>query len=324
MIITRTPLRLEFLGGSTDMKSFYQKQTGHIVAMGLEQSVYVAINDHFEGKLKVSYDTVIEHLEDRSKLQHSRVREALRRFNIQNGIEITSISDVSSRGTGLGSSGSFTVGLVHALAARVGKKMSTRELAELACAIEIDDLQEPIGKQDQYATAFGGLRHLIFHKDGYVDIKPIKLSAQFEKKFTDHLLTFSTGAGHSASHILSEQNKKEKENFLRLVEMGSLAQQAAAALHDEDLRSFARLMATEWKIKQTLHSGITSPLIERMISRGCEAGAWDGRLSGAGAGGFVAFFAPPAKHAAIIKALKAYRYFPLTMGKTGSEVIFRS
>lgn len=321
MIIVRTPLRLELVGGGTDMAYFYEKQEGRVFNMAVNKWIYIGINPKFDGKIRVSY-SVTENVDHRSEVAHTRVRAALEHFQIDSGIEIVSIADVPGRGTGLGSSSSFTVGLVQGLNYLHGKKTSKVDLAETACHLEIDVLREPIGKQDQYSAAFGGLNYMHFLKDGHVDVEPVFLEPSLRNIFHNHLLAFYTGAGHSASNILTEQKKDLNKKMPYLEKMANLVPVAVKAITSGDLKPLARILEQEWQIKKNLAPGISNETIEKMYSRAIKAGAWGGRISGAGGGGFLVLLAPPEYHERIKSELSEYIFTKLEITEAGSEIVY--
>lgn len=321
MIIVRTPLRLEFLGGSTDIANFYRRSPGKILNAAINKYVTVIVQPRPDKKLRLIYDTV-EYADRAGTVSHSRTRAALRHFRIRTGLDIVSASPLLTQGAGLGSSGSFTVGLVNALSLQRGKKLPPRELAEIAARLEIDVLKEPIGKQDQYVAAFGGLNAYTFHKDGSVKIVPVKIPKKKLRELTKHMLVFHTGAGHSASAILKKQHNQLEANFPKLQKMAAQVATAVRMLEAGDWKKFGQTLAREWEIKRTLSQGITSSAIEAMRKKAKKAGAWESRLSGAGGGGFLVVIAHPRRHAPIIRALAGHPLFPVEIGVPGSEVVF--
>jgi D-glycero-alpha-D-manno-heptose-7-phosphate kinase len=321
MIISKTPLRIEFLGGSTDIKNFYRRSPGRILNLAIDKFIYVTIHPRFDGRLRLAYEGM-EYATHSKEVTHSRTRAALHYFHIPTGLDIASASHVSAQGSGLGASSSFTAGLVNALAAWEGKKFSPLKVAELAAHIEIDKLKEPIGKQDQYAAAFGGFNAYTFNKAGSVKVVPVGLSPKKLSEFMEHMIVFHTGVGHSASGILNDQHKQFQVNFPKLKEMAAQVSPAIQFLEKGDWKSFAEILSYEWEIKQTLSRGITNSQIETMREKAKRAGAWGSRLSGAGGGGYLVVIAPPHKHPTLKRALKGYQVFPVGFSRSGSEIIF--
>ena len=239
-------------------------------------------------------------------------------------MEIASLSDITSKGSGLGSSSSFTVGLIQGLSILTGKKVSIRELAEAACHIEIDVLKEPIGKQDQYAAAFGGLNLLTFNNDGFVGRKEIILKPKIAKDLSKHLMVFYTGTPRSASDILKKQKENISNKMPYLKQMADLVVPATKVLEAGDLKSFAGFLEKEWNIKKNLSSGVTNKSLEKMYAEAKKSGAWGGRVSGAGGGGFMLLIVPPKNQEKVKSALKKYTYMPISFVRKGSEVLFCS
>lgn len=310
MIIVRVPLRIEFLGGSTDIKYFYEKYTGYVLNVAINKYINIKINSNSKNIAQ--------------NIINDRIRETLKYLKIKQGLEIISTSDVTTKGSGLGSSSSFLVGLVHGLLVLTNKKISSRNLAEIASHLEIDVLKEPIGKQDQYAASYGGINFLTFHKNGYVSRKEIILTSKVSKKLKQHLMLFYTGKTRSASNILKDQKKNINRKIIYLKQMRSLVKPATKVLEKGDLELFAQFLEKEWTIKKNLGKGITNASLEKMYRLAKQAGAWGGRVSGAGGGGFMLLIVPPNKHKKVKIALKKYIYTPISFTKKGSEIIFHS
>lgn len=296
MIIVRTPVRVEFLGGGTDIKYFYDKYPGKVLNAAIDRYVYISLNCPFDRKLKVRYSKN-EVVDLPSQIKNTRVKvllEYFKCFNKGDSLEITSTADIPSRGTGLGSSSSFSVGLSHALAHFMKIKMNERDLAKLACHVEIDLLKEPIGQQDQYAAAFGGLNLMTFKKNGNVDVSKVELTQVTQKEFESHLLMIYTGLNRSASAILEEQKKDLNRKIPYLIKMAELAKQGEEALREGDFELFGRLLEEEWNTKKNI-GPITNSRIEKMYAEAKSLGAWGGRISGAGGGGFMILMVPENK-----------------------------
>jgi D-glycero-alpha-D-manno-heptose-7-phosphate kinase len=323
MIISRTPLRLELLGGSTDIEYFYKRHLGRVLCATLDRYVYVSVNPSFGNSIRISYSAT-ENINHPSEVKNTRVRAALEHFGIEKGIEIISAADIPAKGSGLGSSSSFMVGLVNALNCFIGDSLSTEKLAEKACYLEIDVLKEPIGKQDQYAAAYGGLNFMKFKQDGKVEVSPVFLSPAFREMFRQHLMLFYTGKTRSASAILEEQKKNVESKMVYLKKMSDIVPEGVRALEKGDLKTFGRLLEAEWEIKKNLVSLVSNPEIEEMYKKAIAAGAWGGRISGAGGGGFLSLIVPPVKQGAVREALKDYQETPMNITEGGSQIIFHS
>ena len=294
MIITRSPLRITLGGGGTDLKSYYQDHEGFLIAAAIDKYVYITLHKTFEPQLIIKYSEMekVMRVED---VRHPIIREALKMVNIRNPeLEITSLADIPA-GTGLGSSGSFTTALLKALYAHERELIHPHELAERACEIEIERLQEPIGKQDQYIAAYGGITCFDYRKDGKVEARPLGISTDTLYNLEDHLLLFFTGMTRSASNILREQKDRSVQQDAAMIEnlhfMKDLAFKSKVALEQGDLREFARLMNVHWQRKKERSKQMSNSRINDLYELGLREGAVGGKLIGAGGGGFLMFYA---------------------------------
>ena len=305
MIIVRAPLRISFVGGGTDLAAYYSKKPGSVISAAINKYVYVTLTRTPSKKVSVRY-SIGELVDHPRELQHNRVRAMLLDLDITDSIEISSFSQIPGQ-TGLGSSSAFSVALVKGLHALTGTKLSARACAEEACRLEIDLLHEPIGKQDQYASALGGLNVMTFHKDESVDVEPLHLDYRRRLAFEDHLLLYFTGITREASSILSVQKKNTAAAAHRktLEKMAASVPPFKKALEAGDLRTLARMLDSGWKAKKTLAPHITNPAIDDLYARALKAGAWGGKLLGAGGGGCLLFVIEPSKRAPVTKALDA-------------------
>ena len=324
MIISRTPLRLSLVGGGSDLPVFYRRFGGAVVSTAIDQFVYVTINKKFDEKIRVSYSRT-EEARSVERIRHPLVREAMRLLEIKGGVEITSIADIPARGTRLGSSSSFTVGLLHVLHAYAERYTSAEQLAREACVIELERCGEPIGKQDQYAAAFGGLNFIQFHPDDSVTVEPIICKRETIQELQDHTLFFYTGLTRSASAILKHQQtglaaEKKKQNVTR--RMAELAHSLRRELQQNRVVSVGDLVHEGWCLKKSLASGISSGQLDEWYLKARKAGAIGGKLLGAGAGGFFMFHAPPERHDAIARALAPLRRMKFRFEPQGSRIIF--
>lgn len=292
MIITRAPLRITFGGGGTDLASYYRKFGGQLIAASIDKYIYITLHKIFPKEFIIKYSKY-ERVPDVEMIQHPIIREALKMFHIDPRLEVTSMADIPD-GTGLGSSSSFTVALVKALAHYNRQLMLTEKLAETACDIEINRLGEPIGKQDQYAAAFGGITCFTFNKDDTVEVAPLKISNETLHSLEDDLLLFFTGYSRSASGVLSDQKKKSESNDEEMLKnlhfTKELGIASKVALEDGDLREFARLMHVHWENKRKRSAGMSKSEIDTAYNLAMENGALGGKLIGAGAGGFLMFY----------------------------------
>lgn len=293
MIITRTPLRITLGGGGTDLPSFYQSHEGFVLTVAIDKYIYIGLHRTFEEKLIAKYSQmeIVEHLE---QLRHPIIRETLSFTETPiTHLELTSLADVPAR-TGLGSSGTFTVGLLHALHLYNKKMFSTRDLAEQACHIEIERLNEPVGKQDQYIAAYGGLKCLSIDKTGKVDVQSLAVNEEIVNRLDENLLLFFTGTTRTSSSILSEQKQRSLANDKAMIDSLSYIKElgfaSKAAIVQGDLEQFAKIMNTHWQYKKKRSKTMTAEVIESLYEYGLKHGALGGKLVGAGGGGFLLFY----------------------------------
>lgn len=323
MIITQTPFRISFAGGGTDLSSYYSDQFGAVFSATLNHHMYVTIHSRFESSFRISYSKT-EFADSVGEIRHDLVRQALKQTDIQTPLEITTIADVPA-GTGLGSSSTLTVGLLNALYAYAGKITSPEKLAREACDIEINQLKNPIGKQDQYAAAYGGLNYIKFHPDGSVLVEPVPCGNECLRKIQSHSLMVYTENSRDANQILSKQTKGTRSKMDVLTRMRDLAGDIREVVMDGcDVKSFGALLHQGWELKRSLGFGITNQQIDRWYEIARDAGAYGGKLLGAGGGGFIFFVAPPGKHAAILEALGNPKTLPVVFDTTGSRIVFIS
>jgi D-glycero-alpha-D-manno-heptose-7-phosphate kinase len=294
MIIVRSPLRITLGGGGTDLPSYYQDHEGFLIAAAIDKYVYVTAIKPFTPGIYLKYSR-IEHVERIEDVQHPIMREALKEFALDPlQIEITTLADIPA-GTGLGSSGSFTTALLRTLHAHVRSIVHPRELAEQACNIEINKLNEPVGKQDQYIAAFGGITCFTFARDGTVEAAPLAIQAELGYALEDNLLLFFTGYSRAASTILKDQDSRTKRQDSAMIDnlhyVKDLGLGSKAALEAGDLAGFRRLMHEHWEHKRKRSGGMSNPRIDHWYGVGMNNGAVGGKLIGAGGGGFLMFLA---------------------------------
>lgn len=314
MIITRSPLRISLGGGGTDLPSYYREHTGFLVAAAIDKYVYITKHRTFQQDIIIKYSK-LERVQSVDQVEHPIVREALRLTGVTDPhIELTSMADIPG-GTGLGSSGSFTTALLKALHTHKKNIVSPAELAEQACHIELDRLGEPIGKQDQYIAAIGGITAFTFHKDGRVEYRPCQIAEETLFNLEDNLLLFFTGYSRSASAILKDQNDKSKQNDQAMLDnlhfTKDLGYQSLAALETGNLDEFARLMDVHWQRKKARSSGMSNAHINEWYDHAMTHGALGGKLIGAGGGGFLMFYAADKtklRHAMREKGLQEVRF----------------
>lgn len=320
MIITKTPLRVSFVGGGTDIIDYYKTGYGAVVSAAINKYMYITVNKRFEDTIRVSY-TITEIVREAEELRHDLVKECMKMTGIKKGIEITSISDVPS-GTGLGSSSCFTVGLLNALFTYTGRQISSEELAKLACRIEIDILGHPIGKQDQYACACGGVNYLQFNADESVERVQIILEDGNLRDMNRKFLMFYTGIRRNADDVLKEQ-KEKTESALQMLD--AMRNQALEA-RDEFLKNgFGEWMAQElhkgWEMKKTLAGKISNREIDEIYERARRAGALGGKVLGAGGGGFLLMYCDEDKQNKVREAV-GLKEIEFKISLYGSQVVY--
>ena len=323
MIISRTPLRVSFCGGGTDIDDFSMSEPkgGRVVSAALSRYVYVTINRRFDDRIRVSYSTM-EDVGSIENIQHGLVREALRLTGIESGVEITTIADIPGQGTGLGSSSSVTVGLLNAMHAFQGREVSKEQLAEEACQIEIDTLGAPIGRQDQYAASFGGVNSIRFGENG-VQVEPIEVSEGLTKKFSENFTLVFTGLTRSASKVLSEKSDDESDKNSRMAEIRKHADEAASHIEHGDLDSLGAILNQTWISKRGVSSMITNTQIDDLYERVISSGALGAKLLGAGNGGFLLVCGNRQLRGILQRELgEGHRMFPLEIDFSGSSIIF--
>lgn len=320
MIITRTPLRISFTGGGTDLPAFYKNGYGAVVSTSIDKYIYITVNKRFDDSIRVSYSQteIVNHVDE---LKHDIARECLRMVGIPGGIEITSIADIPS-GTGPGSSSSFAVGLLNALYTYVGERLSAGELANRACQIEINALGHPIGKQDQYAAAYGGVNYFTFERNGDVQREKISISDNDLRNMNRKLMMFYTGIRRSADGILSRQSQETKNKMEVLTFMRNQANRMRDGLiHEGFTPEFAKMLDEAWQKKKSITSGISNPEIDELYQKAISAGASGGKLLGAGGGGFILLYCDEQYQPAVREAL-GLRELDFEISLNGSRVVY--
>lgn len=321
MIITRTPFRISFVGGGSDLQAFYAHQPGAVLSTTINQYMYISSHHFFEpDKVRVKY-ALTETVDDIQKLQHPILRVILERFRLS-GIEISSIADVPA-GTGMGSSSSFTVGVLHNLYEMMGKSVSKEQLAKEACEIEIEILREPIGKQDQYAAAYGGLNVFRFMPDESVEVSPVNIPADTLQRLQDNLLLFYIGSQRKAADILATQraNTAQSDKFRTLVRMVELVDVLKASLVKGLVDDMGDILHENWTLKKQLAGSISNQEINAYYDLAMKHGATGGKLLGAGGGGFLLFYCPQSRQNELIQALHPLRKFDFSFENQGSKLI---
>lgn len=321
MIISQTPLRISLAGGGTDLASFYRQEEGWVISSAIDKYVFVIVKERFDDKIYINYSRK-EIVDSVDQIEHNLVREAMRKTRVDHGVEVTTLADIPSTGSGLGSSSSVTVGLLNALYAYQGELVTAERLAREACEIEIDILGRPIGKQDQYIAAYGGIRFFRFKPNEEVIVERVDLENSLRRRFGANLLLFFTGKTRSADAILSEQraNTSSKMELLRGIKQQ--AAQIRAAIEARQFDEVGKILAQSWQLKKGLASQISNGDIDKMYAQAINAGALGGKISGAGGGGFLLLYCPREKQNQVREALKDYREFPFFLEKYGSKIIF--
>ena len=321
MIGTRTPFRMSFIGGGSDLREFYGKNEGCVLSTTINKYMYIFMHPYFDNRIQVKYSKT-ELVDSVEKIEHPIVREALKKFKVL-GVDINSIADIPA-GTGLGSSSSYTVGLLHALYNFTGQNPSAEQLAQDACELEIDILKEPIGKQDQYAAAYGGLNIIRFLSTGEVKVEPINMSPNTYKKLQQNLLMFFTGVTRNASGVLEDQTKNmvnQSEKYDTIIQMTGLVDKAATCLKNSDLSGFGKTLHDNWELKKTLSAKISGTEIDKIYMRAMQNGAIGGKLLGAGGGGFLLFYCEPEYQQRVGDALRGLKRIDFKFEKSGSKIL---
>jgi D-glycero-alpha-D-manno-heptose-7-phosphate kinase len=323
MIVSKTPLRMSFVGGGSDLPAFYREEMGAVLSTSIDKYMYICVNKKFDGRIRINY-TRTEDVEKRQEVEHPLVREALDLVGINGGIEIASMADIPSKGSGLGSSSTYTVGLLNALYAYLNQFASKEKLASQACEIEIDRCCEPIGKQDQYAAAYGGLNLIRFHPDQSVSVDPVICKPSLLQEMEDSTLVFFTGRTRSASAVLANQSVAMRTADRRVLmrRMVQLAFEMKEQIESGTLENFGDLLDENWRLKSQLTSGITDPQIDAWYASGMAHGALGGKLLGAGNGGFMMFYAPKERHPHITAALSELEPVKFRFDRAGAQIVF--
>jgi D-glycero-alpha-D-manno-heptose-7-phosphate kinase len=309
------------VGGGTDFEDFYRRYPGRVLSTSIDKYIFIAVNSKFDGKIRVSYSKT-ENVEDRNEIQHNIVKAVLEETGIEKGIEIVSVADIPSQGTGLGSSSSFAVGLLNAIFHYQNKSISANDLAEMACRVEINKILSPIGKQDQYIASFGGLNIINFNIDGKIDVTPVQIAQEIKKDFQKNILLFYTGVQRSSQPILSEQKENIDKKFEFLKKISDLVIPFKEVLERGDFKKAGEILNQNWLMKKELSSGVSNSLIDQMYQKALEAGAFGGKILGAGGGGFLLLIADPKDHDKIKQALPDYKPFSFNFTDEGSKIIF--
>lgn len=322
MIVTSTPLRISFFGGGSDIPQYFNEKPGMVISTTIDKKIQIALNRCQTDHIRAVYSEM-EVVDDVNKLKHDRIREVLKLFQVKSNIEICSFSDVPTKGTGLGSSSTFTVGLLKALSTMKVLLHNKRDLAEKACEIEIGKCGEPIGKQDQYAAAYGGFNVIRFDSTG-VEVTPLDIGAYSLRTLNDNLMCYSTGISRNTSDILSDQVRNilsDDQAFDSTSTLVEIAEQALKYLKANKIHDFGALLNETWKYKKRLSSKISNPDIDYMYGVAMSAGALGGKLLGAGGGGYMLFYVPESARGAVSLAMREYRRFNFNFTDQGSTAV---
>ena len=320
MIITQTPLRIGLLGGGTDLPSYYWEHGGRVLNCAIDKYIYVIVKQRFDNEIYVNYSKkeIVSRVED---LEHELVREAMLMTGVSSGVEITTLADIPSSGSGLGSSSAVTVGLLHALYAYTGRQVSAEELAEGACTIEIERCGKPIGKQDQYIAALGGIRDLRFGPGEQVSATELGLSAVERLALQQQIMLFYTGITRRADTILAEQNANVTEKLPQLDLLRDLAGFAVERLRVGDVDTIGPALRESWEAKRKLASGVSNDQVDSAVGRALDAGASGVKLTGAGGGGFLVVICPMERQRGVRETLTDMRELPIRLDRFGSRVV---
>ena len=320
MVITRTPFRMSFAGGGTDMPGFYRADEGAVTGTAINKYMYLIVNKRFDRTIRVSYSRT-EIVNTVHEIQHPIVREAMKLTGVTEQVEIVSIADIPAQ-TGLGSSSSFTVGLLNALYAYRGVLRSAEELAREACTLELDVLGEPIGKQDQYLAAYGNLRHIRFHPNDAVSVEYVLMPTERREAFQERLLLMYMGRTEAASTVLSDQQSRTEQNRTALRAMRALAVQCRDALVGGRLDDVGDLLHEGWEMKKRLADGISDETIDGWYEAARKLGARGGKVLGAGGRGFLLLYCPPEHRKRVLAGLPQLVHTPFAFEPDGTRVIY--
>ena len=321
MIIVQTPLRVSFFGGGTDFPEFYCLEGGAVLTSAIDKYIFVTVKKRFDSKLRVGYTTT-EMVDGVEQIRHELIRESLRKTGVWQGVEITTMGDIPSAGSGLGSSSTVTVGALNALYTLLGEIVPAERLAQEACDIELEILHKPIGVQDQYIVALGGLRFLEFLPDGRILTEKVILPPDSKRRLNDNLMLFFTGVTRSADKILGEQKRNINGRLSVLRQLKKLAYDARLELEAGNVDAMGEFLHEGWQLKKKLAAQITNNSIDHMYDAARKAGATGGKITGAGGGGFLLLYCPHEKQDAVRSALSTLVELPFKLENDGTKVIF--
>jgi D-glycero-alpha-D-manno-heptose-7-phosphate kinase len=323
MIISKTPLRMSFVGGGSDLRAYYQHGHGSVVSTAIDKYIYITVNKRFTEHIRVGYSKT-EYVENIEDIEHNLVREALKLTGATKGVDIVYMSDMlpAHEGSGLGGSSSILVGTLNALHAFKGEYVSAETLAQEACKIEIEILGHPIGKQDQYAAAFGGFNYIQFNSDESVFVNPIICKKKTKEELHKRLLLFYTGINSRSDTILIEQKRKTPDNLHILGKMVELSKELQEALKNNNLREFGNILHQNWVYKQKLASKITNPVINNYYEKARRVGAIGGKILGSGGGGFLLLYCEEKNQNKVRQVLSGLKEASFRFEPEGSKIIY--
>jgi len=321
MIISQSPLRISLAGGGTDLSNYYMDNEGFVVSTAIDKYVYVLVNERFDDLIYVDYSKK-EIVNSIDEIQHELVREAAKITGMKNGFEVMMFADIPSEGSGLGSSSSLTVCLLHAFYHFKGKLVTSEHLAREACKIEIELLGKPIGKQDQYIAAYGGLKGFKFKSDDTVEVIEVNLESDLKRKLGSNLLLFFTNTTRKSSAILEEQNKNVLSKLEFHHKIKELGNDTLKAIKEHNLNRIGENLNINWELKKQLSSNVTNNNIDMMYELAMKGGATGAKISGAGGGGFLLVYCERDKQDKLRESLKQFRELPFLLEKYGSKIIF--
>jgi D-glycero-alpha-D-manno-heptose-7-phosphate kinase len=321
MIVTQTPLRISFLGGGTDFREYYLQEDGWVLSSAIDKYIFVTIKERYDHRIRVGY-TKTELVEDIDELEHELVRECLRKTGITKGVEIATMGDIPSEGSGLGSSSTVTVGLLNAMYTYLGSPKEAEALAREACEIEIDVLGKPIGVQDQYIAAYGGQRFIRFCHTGAIHVERLRLDAEQVRKLNRNLMIFFTGVTRKAASVLKEQVQNLPDRLHILREMKRLAVQAHRCIEAGEFDELGYMLDEGWQLRRQMASGVSNGMIDDLYHCARQAGALGGKITGAGGGGYLLLYCPVHKQDEVRCALRGLSELPFRLEFDGSKVIF--
>jgi D-glycero-alpha-D-manno-heptose-7-phosphate kinase len=321
MVITQTPLRLSLAGGGSDLAEFYREGAGQVISTAIDKYIFVIVKERFDEKIVLNYSRN-ETVNDISEIKHELIRECMRMTGLKQGVEISTLGDIPSEGSGLGSSSSLVVGLLNAMYMYRGEQVTAERLAAEACEIEINRCKKPIGKQDQYIAAYGGFRTIIFHPNEYVSVTPVMLCGSSLLRFGANLMLFYTNRTRKSSEILNEQKEQTGNKRKTIEAMLKFVRQVDDALLAERFDDVGAALHEGWVLKKQLASRISDPEIDEIYEKARKAGALGGKIAGAGGGGFLLLYVPLEKQERVRRALHPLTELPFLPERDGTKIIF--